>query len=371
MTRLVTCGWETGDVAEVGGTSSTSNGAVTVATATPTPASGNDCLKCAFTATIGTSYAVRSVSLGGSRTDVWLRVRFYNGLTGADSGFANAHRVLRLVDSGGTMVAMLLFDATTGILRAYRGGAALGNSTPTTGATLLGSASVAISAATWTLVEVHYVPATGATGAFEVWINGAQTLDVTATQTSTGLANVQSVTIGVERNTTASGSASSFVGYDDLGANDTAGSLNAGRCGDYRIAYLPADGAGASTQWTPSAGANYQCVDDTGDLSAGTADYVSTNTTAQVDDYTVANLPAGATTVPVVVALAYATNPAAGATQVKVGLISGATTSAGTAQTPPGVGYAYLREQFETDPATSAAWTATAVNAAKVRLESA
>ena len=362
-----TCGWETGDGGEVGSLVVSASSTFTAVTATPAPASGSYCGKATVSGT-GAQYAVRSVGLGANKTDLWVRFRLYNGLTGADTTLSNAHVVLRLLDSAGTLACELVLDASTGVLRAYRGGNALGASS--LGGTLLGSAGAALGAG-WTLVEVHVVPTTGATGTFEIWQNGAQVYNGTAIQTSAGLANVLTVQLGLSRHSASGGLSGAFLAFDDLAVNDSGGSANAGRPGDYRIAYLPADGAGAATQWTPSAGSNYQCVDDSGDLSAGTADYVSTNTTAQVDDYTVANLPAGATTVPVVVALAYASNPAAGATQVKVGLISGATTSAGTAQAPGGAAFVYLREQFETDPATAAAWTATAVNAAKVRVESA
>lgn len=368
MARLVTCGWETGDLAELGGTSATVSGAVTVASATPAPGSGAFALKAALTSTTGGAYAVRSFVLPAAKTDLWLRVRLYANFAGADAGIVGAHRVLRLLDAGGTLAAQLVFDASTGLLRAFRGGGALG--TNVVGGTLLGTASVAVAPATWTLLEVHYVPTTGATGTLEVWLNGAQVLNATGVQTSAGLANVASATLGVERNTTSAGSAGTYVAYDDLGANDTTGTLNAGRCGDYRIGWFPANGAGAASGWTPTAGANYTTVDDTGDLSAGTADYVAAAAAALVDDYAVADLPAGVTAVPVVVALAYATNPDGGVGQLKVGLISGATTSAGAAQSP-GATYAYVRTQFETDPATSAAWTVAGVNAAKVRIESA
>lgn len=369
MTRLLTCGWETGDVAELGGTSSINSGAVTVVAATPTPASGTACLKTALTGTTGTAYAVRSFTLPATKTDLWLRVRLYTSMAGADASMVTLHRVLRLLDSGGTMVAQVILDASTGILRAYRGGTATLGVNGAAG-TLLGSSSVAVTGATWTLCEIHYVPTTGATGTFEIWINGTQALNVTATQTSSGLANVASFTLGLERNTASAGNAATYVAYDDLGANDTSGSLNTGRCGDYRIGFFPANGAGASSGWTPTSGANYTTVDDTGDLSAGTADYVAAASAALVDDYATADLPSGATSVPVVLALCYASNPDGGVGQVKVGLISGGTTSAGTAQSP-GATYAYVRTQFETDPNTSAAWTVAGVNGAKLRIESA
>lgn len=375
MTRLVTCGWETGDITELAGTStvevttgSTSASTVATATTAPTPASGNYCLKFGIT-TVGRSHTTRSFGLGGNQTDIWLRFRLFNGLSAGDNTNANGHRLVRFIDSAGALVAMLILDASTGVLRAYRGGGVtIGSTTLLTGSTLLGSASTPISAS-WNLVEIHLVPTTGATGTFEIWLNGTQVLNLTSIQTSAGLANVNSITIGVERFTIFASGTAAYIGYDDLAVNNTAGSVNNGRCGDYRIGWFPASGAGASTQWTPTSGSNYAAVDDTGDLSAGTADYVAAGTTALVDDYTVTNLPSGASAIPVVIAMAYAINPDAGTSQVKVGVISGSTTSAGSAQSP-GASWAYVREQFETDPDTTAAWTVSGVNAAKVRIES-
>jgi hypothetical protein len=368
MARLLTAGWETGDLGELAGTTTTSTGTVTVVGATPTPASGSWCQKCALTGTAGTLHAVRSYSLGATKTDVWLRFRLYTNLVAPDASLVTSHRLLRLLDSAGALAAGVVLDASTGILRAYRGGGALGANSVT--GTLLGSASVPVSGATWTLVEIHYVPTTTATGTVEIWLNNTQVLNATAVQTSSALANVASFTLGIERNTSSGGSASTYVAFDDLGANDTAGPLNNGRCGDNRIAWLPVDGAGALSQWTSSSGGgNATNVDDATPLSGGTADYNAAATAALVDDYTLAALPAGASAVAVVEALCYAINPDGGTSQIKVGVISGASTGAGATQSP-GASFAYVRERFETDPNTSAAWTPTAVNALKARIES-
>src|SRR3990172_4107966 len=51
---------------------------------------------------------------------------------------------------------------------------------------------------------------------------------------------------------------------------------------------LSPDGAGATTQWDPSTGSNYACVDE---VPQSDTDYVSTNVNDEIDTYTLANLP--------------------------------------------------------------------------------
>jgi len=58
--------------------------------------------------------------------------------------------------------------------------------------------------------------------------------------------------------------------------------------GDCRIEQLLPNGAGATTQWTPSTGSNFSCVDET-PPNAGT-DYVGSTTSGQRDLYTMADL---------------------------------------------------------------------------------
>ena len=51
------------------------------------------------------------------------------------------------------------------------------------------------------------------------------------------------------------------------------------------------NGAGYTTNWAPSAGSNYQCVDDA--LFDNGTDYVSETTVGDIDSYTFSDLPVG------------------------------------------------------------------------------
>lgn len=71
--------------------------------------------------------------------------------------------------------------------------------------------------------------------------------------------------------------------WDDFYLLDDSGSYNNDFLGDLAVACKYPDGAGNYTQWTASAGSNYQCVDEAQHNSD--TDYVSTSTAANKDTY--------------------------------------------------------------------------------------
>lgn len=76
--------------------------------------------------------------------------------------------------------------------------------------------------------------------------------------------------------------------YDDLWVCNDQGFQNADFLGDCRIETLYPTGEGGLTQWSPSAGANFACVDE--DAANDDADYVSATGTGQKDLYQCSNL---------------------------------------------------------------------------------
>lgn len=360
MTRLLgtTSGWESGTVEEVGATWQQGTVTGSVVTSSPTPATGTYCYKALLGAANVVGYN-RMLSTG-TQTDIWFRARMNIHLS-TNELIANAHMLIRFIDTAGTLIGRLVYDPTTGVLRFITGGT-LSN---VISGTVIGSSSISVALDTWVLVEVHYIPTTGATGTVEIWIDGVRVLNATGVVTSAGLANVALIGVGLFRNSTI-GTSGTYVAYDDLAVNNTAGSVNNGRPGDYRVAWLVPNGAGASSGWTPLAGSNYQCVDE---IPPDAADYVSTAVAGTIDDYAMGNLPATALTVPYVEAVALGKNLDGGGGQLKVGVISGATTDAGTAQ-PLTVADRFVRTAYELNPNGSIAWTKTTVDAAKLRIES-
>lgn len=78
------------------------------------------------------------------------------------------------------------------------------------------------------------------------------------------------------------------VNYDDIYILDTTGSNNNDFLGDVRIDMVNPNGAGNYSQMTPSAGSNYQCVDE---AAFDDSDYVQDAADGNKDSYTYANVP--------------------------------------------------------------------------------
>lgn len=122
-------------------------------------------------------------------------------------------------------------------------------------------------------------------------------------------------------------------------------------------------GAGATTEWTPSAGANWQCVDE--QPSNGDTDYVSAASSPLTDVYAFSGpVPAGAIVYGVAVH-ATARKDDAGTNNLDGIIRSGGTNYA--KGSPQGLTSSYVRYRWlwDLDPATSAPWTVAAANAAQ------
>jgi hypothetical protein len=79
-----------------------------------------------------------------------------------------------------------------------------------------------------------------------------------------------------------------FMELDDFYIADDQGSVNNDFLGDIRIDAIYPDGAGNYSQFTPSTGNNYECVDET---ELDEADYVSNLTAGEKDSYTYVAVP--------------------------------------------------------------------------------
>lgn len=124
----------------------------------------------------------------------------------------------------------------------------------------------------WSLFEVYYLPHLTA-GTFILKINGVVYATATGVKTAPSTSNI--TTIGFA---TSMGWTSYF---DDIIFDD------ANWIGDTAIQKLAVTGAGATTQWDPSTGSNWDCVDA---IPAADSTWVSTNVSGEVDTYTLANL---------------------------------------------------------------------------------
>lgn len=347
MTRLVTCGFETGDPSEAGTSVIGSNGTITAVSTAPVPRAAGYCAKVTYTAVGNWAATYKSFPLGSAKTEVWMRFAFLAHALGTSEV-----TVVQLNDSAATNQATLGYTASDGLLRIYRG------------LTLVATASASFSQDTWHVIELRWQILTSTTGAAEVWLDGTRVVNFSGDTSQTTNLNMQSVNVGNAAQTSATGLTvnGTYVAFDDLAINDTAGSVNNGRPGDGRVLLLLPTGAGSSTALTrggTDTGANYSQVNE---LPPSMTQYVLSATTTTRDLYALSDLPSGVASISVAEVLTLAQNSDAGAGSLGLTVKSGATTNEGTAQSL-GTAAAYMRQQYETDPATTAAWTVSAINA--------
>lgn len=158
------------------------------------------------------------------------------------------------------------------------------------------------------------------------------------------------------------------VCYDDItGAltGDLRSSTNY-PLGPCRIPLLKPNGAGSSTDLTPSTGSNYQCVDEASPNFD--TDYVSSSTAGHDDLYTLENTSISPTTIYGVVTTTWARYTETGALDIAAKAKSSAATVVGPTHT---VRPAYFGHQtmFPRDPNTSAAWGTAGIDAAEFGFE--
>ncbi len=246
-------------------------------------------------------------------------------------------------DSGVTQHITVGFSGTT--LQAIRGGL---------GGTVLATYSSVFVSNTFYNVEIS-ATISDAGGSVVVKYNGTTVINFTGDTKNGGTStNIDAVGCGV---------ASGVVGYfDDLYICDSTGSAPYNTfLGDVRVHTIVPDGAGSSTQLTPSTGANYTTVDE---LPYSATDYVY-GTAGQTDLYTASNLPGGTGVIYGVQTSAIVKKTDAGNISARPALKSGASTYYGSSVSIGTSDQVVLRTD-QVNPATSAAWTSSEVNGIEI-----
>src|SRR5580765_5738491 len=347
MTRLLTTGFETGDVAEAGVSTIGATSTLTVVNTVPTPRAGAFCLKCACTS--GTFVATyKTFTLPVAKTDVWVRFAVLVHPIGVNEWVIAATQ-----DAAGGAQNCLTWDPSSGVLRARLSNA--------NNATLLGTASTAFPADSWHVIDWRVQITSVTVGIVEVWLDGNRVINFSGDVAASAVANVQFLLLG-HVSPTVSGGTGMYIAVDDLAINDTAGTLNNGRAGDGRVVLLTPSGAGSSTQFTrggTDTGANFSQVNE---LPPSMGQYVGSSTVAQRDLYAMTDVGVAVSSINVVEAIALAQNSDAGGGSIGPTIKSGATINEATA-IGLSTSAAYVTSRWETDPNTSAAWTIAAVNA--------
>jgi len=225
---------------------SSNNASVTAA------ATGMDGSYCLYCNASNAAYASRPVPTA-SEYYVAFRFRSISSNTNGIAYFnSSGTRVGTLIRLGGYLVAKL----------------------GTNGGTTLATGTKPIDDNTTYLIEIYFKPAdTG--GRWVVKVDGITDIDYTG-DTTPGPTTIDRIGLG----TNYTGSAC-YAYYDNFIVD------NETFPGNTRIQAIRPTAAGNSTQWTPSAGSNWDCVDE---VPPSTSDYVYTNTPDSLDLYTFGDL---------------------------------------------------------------------------------
>lgn len=193
---------------------------------------------------------------------------------------------------------------------------------------------------------------------YEVRVEGVTVLSGTYVMAHGSVANYAQVLIGCDDFTNTPYDWKDFVIWD------TTGSLNNNFLGSVLVLNLHTT-SDVSLNWTPSTGTTgYPILSDIPPVD-GT--YISAAAGIAAYKGGLSDLPTNVTSVKGLITFVRAAKADGGDGSLQNGIISGASTGTG-ANRPITTAQTYWRDVFETDPATSAAWTVAAVNAANVQI---
>lgn len=217
------------------------------------------------------------------------------------------------------------------------------------------SAAGVITINTWYYIEVK-VKIDNSAGAVEVYVNGVQVIDVT------GVDN-QASTNAVTENIYFRGAIGTLEYIDDIYLCDVAGAVNNDFLGPGSVtAFLP-DGAGTNTDFTPSAGANFENVDD--NPSDDDTTYNESTGIGDKDDYSFASVVALKGNILGVQLTSCARNADVGSVNMKNFVRSGGTPAEVEIGNLALINtYAMLSTIWEEEPTDSVSWDTTKIDAA-------
>jgi len=289
-----------------------------------------------------------AIELPVGKADLWVGFAFRLGSTDP----AQSGRFVRFASVIGTEAEFYL-DHFNRSISAYLGASA----------TLLGtSAPTVVPFDAWCWLEFHY-KLDALAGVMEVWIDGAQVLNLTGINTKANPAATELARVAIIGQATG-GAAGRFV--DDLYILDTLGSAPWNtRLGDCRIYTLVPVSDAVPNNGVPSTGSSHFAVVDESP-GYNTTDFLTlTNTTGQEERFGIASLPSNVAQVLSVSVVNVANKSDAGAAFSHNKIVSGVSSANGASKTLS-TSYTYTRDFFDTDPATASAWSVAAVNAAKI-----
>jgi hypothetical protein len=252
----------------------------------------------------------------------------------------DADEILVLYD--GITVGMTLFLNFDGTIQIKRG------------STVLGTSALSLFTNTWYYIEFK-VLTDNAAGTADLVVNGSNWLSLSGIDTQAG-ANAYHTAFRLKAH-------GELCKFDDLYFLDGTGSVNNDILGNRKVVAIDPDGAGDDSDWAPSAGSNYQNVDDGALLDEDTT-YNETSTDAHQDLFTYEDLPANVASIDGI----QITNEAritAGTMDLSAVIKTGATVDAGSPVTVASTSYVTTVRVVEEDPDTASAWTPSGVDGAQ------
>jgi len=235
----------------------------------------------------------------------------------------------------------ILIQAATGYIVVQRG------------STTIATSTLSVTFASWSYIEAKVV-IHDSTGSVIVHVNGTEFINFSGDTRNAATGVINKVNFG-------EGSGVSL--YDDIYIKTGTGET---MLGDVRVDTIFPSGAGTTTEWTPSAGANYENVDDD-DPDADTT-YNSEDTPGSIDLYAFENMSAASGTIYAVQQTAICRKDDAGARTIKHITRPVSTNYLSDAKSI-GDTYAGYLEIREVNPEDSAAWEIADVNGAEWGIE--
>ncbi len=247
---------------------------------------------------------------------------------------------------------MYLYDGSTegmglffsyGKLQVYRG------------STLLKVADFEFSLNNWYWIEFK-VKCNDTIGTYELRVGETDVASDTGVDTKAGSNNYHD-------NVRLTTSTAATNRYDDFYICDGAGAVNNDFLGNVSVTTLFPSGAGFTTDFTPSAGANYENVDE--QLIDEDSTYNESSTSGHKDTYAYGNVGAGLSNIKGLQINTLCRETDVTSYSLVTPIRSNATDYDDSAQLIGTTDYVFKRRVAELDPNTSAAWLEAAVNAAE------
>lgn len=186
------------------------------------------------------------ITLASPVSELFIRIGLWPN--GGYSSYRN-HTFMELFDSGGARHLTFCLNSSTLAFEVRRGS----YDGPVLATGLVPTAQ------SWGCLEIHVVIHDSA-GILQTKWNGVLDIDASGLNTRDGgNGDIVGIRIG---SSSVNINSSAYGYYDDVAVNDTSGTINNSWPGRGGIHALVPNGAGTLTQLTPSAGSNYECVDE-------------------------------------------------------------------------------------------------------------